>query len=422
VHICVIPSWYPPDGGKFFQDHAEGLAEAGFRVDLLVNRMTGLTQLGFKQGKYLKKFNVSEVNGTRVIRSFYLKAPKNEMLNIRGWARSTVKLFHKYVVEFGKPHLILAQSAIWAGYAASLIKEETGIPYILTEHRSRFTSLNPHARALLKDEYGPLIETAYNGATKIITVSDALQRTIRQYLDEKDPAPMQTIPNLVYTENFPRPKNRERDPFIIISVGRMDPEKGMDILIEAFDQLAADTPGAELRIVGVGPLKEEMTRLAASLEYGHQVKFIDYLPPSEILKQMQEAKAFALASRFEAFGVVFIEAMATGLPVLAARAGGPQTFIPEFAGFLAGRESVPSVYVGLKNIYSNYHNIKQEKISRYVQKHFSKKAVIKQYTELITELLAQKKKPKKKAKATKKKTGKPDKQKSQARSKKAATK
>jgi len=183
----------------------------------------------------------------------------------------------------------------------------------------------------------------------------------------------------------------------------MDPEKGMDILIEAFDQLAADTPGAELRIVGVGPLKEEMTRLAASLEYGHQVKFIDYLPPSEILKQMQEAKAFALASRFEAFGVVFIEAMATGLPVLAARAGGPQTFIPEFAGFLAGRESVPSVYVGLKNIYSNYHNIKQEKISRYVQKHFSKKAVIKQYTELITELLAQKKKPKKRRKQLKRK-------------------
>ena len=119
--ILVIPSWYPPDGGQFFQDHAEALAKAGFEVDVLVNRLVGLTKLKISERSTLQPFQVREVNGTRVIRSFFVKWPKNELLNIRKWSDSTVKLFQKYQRTFGKPDLILAHSSIWAGYAASKI-------------------------------------------------------------------------------------------------------------------------------------------------------------------------------------------------------------------------------------------------------------------------------------------------------------
>ena len=391
--ILVIPSWYSPDGGQFFQDHAQGLAEAGFDVDILVNRIMGITQLGFRQFKYLKKFNVTHLNGTRIIRSYYLKWPKMEQVYIKGWTSSTQKLFNKYTSEFGKPDLILAHSAIWAGYAASFISMDTGIPYIITEHRSRFTSLTPEAKSFLKEFYRPYIERAYKGASRIITVSDALQRTIRQYAGAE--APIQTIPNLVYTEKFIRPPNRVRDPFIVLSIGRLEHEKGMDILIEAFELFGTDLPDAELRIVGKGPREDDLKRMAADTSAGQQIKFLGHLPSDQVLKELHSAKMLAVASRFEAFGVVIIEAMATGLPVMATRSGGPQTFIPEFAGFLAGRESVPSVYVGLKNIYSHYHNYKPEKISRYAHKHFSKKAVIRKYKDLINEILESEKKKKK---------------------------
>ena len=199
----------------------------------------------------------------------------------------------------------------------------------------------------------------------------------------------------MYTEKFIRPPNRVRDPFIVLSIGRLEHEKGMDILIEAFELFATDLPDAELRIVGKGPREDDLKRMAADTSAGQQIKFLGHLPSDQVLKELHSAKMLAVASRFEAFGVVIIEAMATGLPVMATRSGGPQTFIPEFAGFLAGRESVPSVYVGLKNIYSHYHNYKPEKISRYAHKHFSKKAVIRKYKDLINEILESEKKKKK---------------------------
>lgn len=397
--ILVIPSWYSPDGGKFFQDHAEGLAEAGFDVDILVNRIMGFTQLGVRQIRYMKRFHVTRLNGTRVIRSFYLKWPKMEQVYIRGWTGSTQKLFNKYISKFGNPDLILAHSAIWAGYAASFISTDTGIPYIIIEHRSRFTALTPQAKSYLKEFYGPYIEKAYKGAARIITVSDALQKTIREYAGAE--APIQTIPNLVYTDKFFRPPERVRDPFIILSIGRLEHEKGMDILIEAFDLFAADLPDAELRIAGKGPWEEDLKRMAATTSCPEQIKFLGRLSSDQVVKELHSARMLAVASRFEAFGVVIIEAMATGMPVLATRSGGPQTFIPEFAGFLAGRESVPSVYVGLKNIYTNYHNFKPERISRYVQKHFSKKAVIRRYVDLITEILETEKKKANKSRTNK---------------------
>ena len=62
-----------------------------------------------------------------------------EEYNIERWLRSTLRLYRKYVARFGKPDLLLAHSSIWAGVAAARIKEQDALPFILVEHRSRFT-------------------------------------------------------------------------------------------------------------------------------------------------------------------------------------------------------------------------------------------------------------------------------------------
>jgi hypothetical protein len=65
--------------------------------------------------------------------------------------------------------------------------------------------------------------------------------------------------------------------------------------------------------------------------------------------------------------------------------GGPDKIVPKYAGALAAIDSVPSLYVGLNNIFTNYHVYDPQKIRRHVQRNFSKKAVINRFKELIQE-------------------------------------
>ncbi len=382
--ILVIPSWYPPDGGQFFQDHAEALAGTGFEVDVLVNRTIGLTKLKISERSTLHRFQVNEVNGTRVVRSCYLKWPKNELLNIRKWTDSTVRLFRKYERVFGKPDIILAHSSIWAGYAASQISAKTGIPYIITEHRSRFTGKTAEAESLVRDAYHPFLKEAFGGASRIITVSDALLASIRQFISLEQQ--IQTIPNLVDTGFFVPPAWRQRDPLVILSIGRLEHEKGMDLVIQAFGRIRNEIPGASLRIVGKGPLEPMLREMASKVNVGENIHFLGKLTPVQLLAELHQAKIMAVASRFEAFGVVFIEAMSTGLPVLAAKSGGPDTFITEMAGKLVESDSVSAVYDGLKHIHTHYEDYDPASIRKYVEDHFSREAVVRKYTGLIRKI------------------------------------
>jgi len=384
LKVLILPSWYPPDGGQFFQDHAEGLAGAGFEVDVLVNRMIGVSRIRHSERSLYKKFRVTNYKGTRIIRSYYLKVLGSEILTIRRWSKSTLKLYKKYQDRFGKPDIILAHSAMWAGYAAWRIKKKFGIPYLINEHRGRFAVLSKEAEAMLKESYRPFLEVAYLGAEKVVSVSDALHFGIRKYVPEEKE--LMVIPNLVDTGFFSLPAARVQEPFVVLSIGRLEVEIGLDLLIEAFDLFAEDHPDALLRIAGKGSMELELKAMAERSNHSSRITFIGYVPPENIREELHFANVLALANRIEAFGVVLVEAMSTGLPVLATKTGGPDAVVPDYAGFLAAIESVPSLFVGLKNIYSNYHKYDPKKIRRHVEKNFSQQAVISRFSELIKDL------------------------------------
>ena len=384
-NVLILPSWYPPDGGQFFQDHAEGLAAAGFNIDVLVNRMVGLTQLRYSERRLYKRFMITDFQGTRIIRSYYLKPPRSEMFAVRRWSKSTLRLFKKYHSRFGRPDIILVHSAMWAGYAAWLIKKKFGIPYIINEHRGRFAVLSKQAEAMLKKSYKPYLEAAYRGADRVVTVSEALHFGIRKYVPQEQE--LLAIPNLVDTGFFNLPvAQRVLEPFVVLSIGRLEVEKGMDLLIEAFDLFAEDHPDAQLRIAGRGSLEPELKAMAERSNHPSRITFLGHVSQEEIREELHLANVLAVASRIEAFGVVFVEAMSTGLPVLATRTGGPDRIVPDYAGFLAAIESVPSLFVGLKNIYSKYHTYNPKKIRRHVEKNFSTHAVISRFSDLIREV------------------------------------
>ncbi len=133
------------------------------------------------------------------------------------------------------------------------------------------------------------------------------------------------IPNGVDVERF-RPDLdgdvvRERhgleDADLILHVGRVAPEKGIEFLLEAFPSLLRRKPGAKLLIVGKGPAQEEYIRYVERKGLGDQVIFSGFVPDEELPLYYAAADAFTTASAFETQGLTVLEAMACGKPVAA---------------------------------------------------------------------------------------------------------
>lgn len=103
----------------------------------------------------------------------------------------------------------------------------------------------------------------------------------------------------------------------IIAVGRLAPQKGFDVLLRAFAQIANALPSWNLTIVGRGEERERLTELASSLGIAERVAFPGWLPePGELLA---EASLFVMPSHYEGFPNALLEAMACGLPVITTR-------------------------------------------------------------------------------------------------------
>ena len=384
INLLVIPSWYPPDGGHFFREHAEAIAAEGCKVDVLINRMTGISTFRLSDFPYLKRFHVSSGQGIREVRTFTVKIPFLDALSVRIWINRYVRHFEKYLSKYGAPDLVLAHSTIWAGAVAYKIRQKYNIPYLVVEHRSRFILNSPEARAMLKETDLPLIRQSLTGSIKIITVSDNLGKGLLSLF----PVLMQktlTLPNMVDTEYFNYADgHKTADPFIFLYVGILERVKGLDILAAAFRKVLDGNRNVRLRIVGRGSARRELEQLIRKLGLDEKVSILGYLDRAQLLEEYRHANAFVLPSRFEAFGVVLIEAMAAGLPVVATRSGGPENIVQEHYGILAERENVNDLARAMLYIMDHYMDYKAEMIRDTVVKNYSRKIVAGKYMHVLS--------------------------------------
>ena len=386
--ILIIPSWYPPDGGYFFKEHSEAILGMGWQVDVLVNRVVGIRKV-LQQGRSaLGGYNVGMENGLRVIRSVYLKIPGSEEQNIQKWAAGTARLYNKYEKEFGKPDLILTHSVTSAGFAASLIKKIYGIPYVVVEHRSFFVWSTEKARNMVKPYYLPFFEEAYRNCSRLVLVSGSLLTGLEEllpWIEEKT----KTIPNMIREDMFlPPAVTRNRDPFVYLWAGRLEHVKGVDLLIEAAQILKErGIDNFFIRLAGKGSLQNELEKQASKAGVSDVITFLGRISREEMQKEMQMAACFVLPTRYEAFGAVLIEAMATGLPVIATRSGGPDTLVTTDNGILIDTENAEQLAKAMEDMVLRINEFSEGKIRKQTMDRYGQNSVMKQYNELFLELL-----------------------------------
>lgn len=125
--------------------------------------------------------------------------------------------------------------------------------------------------------------------------------------------------------------------------GRLERQKGLDLLLQALARLHGDLPPWRLGLYGDGPLRGELEQQSASLGLSGRVAFHGGVPANEVREILREADVFLLPSRYEGMSNAAIEAMEAGLPVLCTRCGGIDEFVGSEAGWVCEPTSVDSL-------------------------------------------------------------------------------
>lgn len=331
MHILLLPSWYStidkPWRGMFFADQARAIAQHGLRAGLaFVERrsLSRLTPVALLGSHFQVVSRVEE--GIPTVRmkgwSTFAQTTPGAML----WVNLTRKLVRAYSEIHGTPDVIHGHSAMWGGYAAMVAAAEIGRPYVITEHASSIMTLKVARSARTR------LRAAYRNAARVIAVSNSLKSSV-DCLSGRDTSLV--MPNTVDCNYFSLPPSpRAGRPFVFLSVGDLVPSKRIDLLIHAFSRVHQQNRNTRLVIAGAGTERARLEDLANRLRVDGAVEMTGALSRAAVRQQMWEANALVMPSDFETFGVVLIEAMSTGLPVIATRCGGPEEVVNAEAGSL----------------------------------------------------------------------------------------
>lgn len=379
MHIMFIPSWYSnvrnKVHGSFFKEQALELQKAGVEVTVAYNEVWPLTMLGKIHEEKGLKYNVED--GLKTYRyKNYNYIPKNPLM-FKVFNKRMEKLYKEIVKKEGAIDIIHAQSSLWGGISAAYIAEKYNIPLVITEHSS--VERGPY----VKKSYIPFICDSYKKAQKVITVGNGLKNEIESLSGRQD---IEVIGNLVDLSKFTIKKRIKNEKFIFFSLAFLEGEKGFDTLIKSFAKKFKDKE-AVLYIGGDGSQRSWLEALTVENGVKDQIIFLGALSRDDVSKWMNKCDCFVLPSRYETFGVVYIEALASGRPVIGALNGGAEDIINNLNGYLIPIDDIDILAEKMIEVYDNIESYDEEEIRIDCLKRFSPKVIVNKIISVYKEVL-----------------------------------
>lgn len=379
MNIVIIPAFFQTKSrktlGSFFLEQARALQQKGHKVTILYCDTYSIKCV--KDWFAYSEEKSEIIEGIQIYRNRCFCPLKHGIEGHRkAFANGIQKLYDQYMQE-NRPDIIHAHCSVWAGYAAMKLSEQIGIPYVVTEHATLFQL----HRDEISEKNDKVIRKIFQKAARVICVSGAFAKLIESYRPDID-----VVGNVVNCDAFvPRADSEKHRGIRFLTVCYMEEEaqlykKGIDILIQAWTEVVKKYTDVKLVIGGGGSAKTKVEQWVEEHDISKYVEFTGALDRKQVIQEMQSCDCFVLPSRYETFGVVYIEAMACGKPVIAVANGGPDDFVKPFNGFLIEpdvKELVQAFYEMIGHLTrGNYYQ--EEMISNYIKSKFSYEAIAEQ--------------------------------------------
>jgi glycosyltransferase involved in cell wall biosynthesis len=262
---------------------------------------------------------------------------------------------------------IHAHTSYLDGTAGLALSQMVNVPLLITEHTSPFSSLTDDKRIRR------LTLGAIQGADQVWCVSSSLAEEMKGYLPAGK-ANISILGNGVDTAQFRPPAEWTPDPARprLVAVMSLEQRKNPVLALRALQGLRQSAPGATLTLVGAGPQEALIRETVAALNLGPAVRLFGPASRQGVAQLMrEECDLVMLTSNHETFGVVLIEALACGKPVVATACGGPADIVREpWLGRLCVPENEQALVEALVAVCHALPKLDGGRIRQYALAHF----------------------------------------------------
>lgn len=370
MNILFLPSWYEsedePNSGSFFTEQALALKNESNNVVIAL-----VDIINYPYKCIAKKFKIIEEH-RHGIKVYRIKVPSLMTGKVPGVFFKYYKFFYiklyKYLLAKGHNFDIIYAHSFWhAGYIGTLLKKKYGIPLIVQEHRSMLIS------GEFTNKVNNYLEKTVNNSDAFYSVSRALKNSIYKRINTK--SEIEILPNMV--GDIFEFSILENECFVYTFIGTLNNNKRILQLLKCFNSLYQSKKNIVLNIVGDGPLRKEIELyIHNSVNLQECIRMFGTLSRENTAELLKKTNVFVLTSAYETFGVVYIEAMAIGRPVIATKNGGANDLVNDSNGILIDVDNDEQLLAAMDEMYEHYSNYHLKKISNDCRKIYSKKVVM----------------------------------------------
>ncbi len=295
MHVLFIPSWFEspghPTSGKAIKDLAIALTQNGVKVNILFQ----------SSHPFNSKTDLIQGISLYHVRNYFGLKSFPVFRNISAYLY--LKIFKQYISDHGLPDIIHLHG--YQGLAfATHIKNKFKLPFVYTEHSSSVALHKLHG-------FGRSFLRQYSlDANSIIAVSNYLRTELKKYTSRVD----YVIPNCIDFSFFkPADKLKEKK---IMMINLLTKNKQVDLGIHVFEHFLKANPEYALHIIGNGPEKGSLRKLIDAYNLHSKVFLRGEQKSEEWIDDLRSSSCLWLLSKSETFGVVVVEALACGIPVV----------------------------------------------------------------------------------------------------------
>jgi glycosyltransferase involved in cell wall biosynthesis len=297
-----------------------------------------------------------------------------------GIRRAAVQLARKTEFDVIHAHFIYPDGVI-----AARLGRELGVPVVVSEHSVWGQWFDRHPRVRSQ------VEGAFPDIARLTAVSESLRRDMQKIVGDR--VPVDLLPNVVDDDTFVAGTRDQVDPNHLLFVGTIRRVKGLDVLIRSFASLLARRFSLRLTVVGGAFYRayardeRDVRALVTTLGLDDRIRFLGEQSPEEVAREMRRSAMLVVPSRRETFSLVTAEALASGIPVVATRCGGPEEFVTPDVGCLVAVDDVDALAAGIELVLDQHERFEPATLRRWAISRFGRAAAARRIHELYAKAI-----------------------------------